>query len=367
MASARIRDVDRARETALNRVCAYFTMFPLHFPYRVLGRAEAGQRVLDPFCGRGTTLYAARLSGLYSLGVDSSPVAVAIAAAKVVATTPRAVQQVLEEILDGADVEVPEGEFWRWAYAPRTLHDLCRLRLALLGDCSTPARVALRAIVMGALHGPQWKTPSHLSNQAPRTFAPKPAYSVRYWKARGMRPRERDVRQLLGTRIERFLAHECAPARGRVLVGDSRTTSMAAYGPFDWIITSPPYYGMKTYVPDQWLRNWFVGGPAQTDYTASGQLVHRSPTAFAADLRRVWLQTAAVARPDARLVVRFGGINDRKANPLEVIRASLEDTPWSIATIKSAGTASAGRRQAATFAAQQAVAKTEYDVWARLR
>ena len=40
----------------LNAVCPYFTMFPLEFPLRILAEAQADHWVLDPFCGRGTTL-----------------------------------------------------------------------------------------------------------------------------------------------------------------------------------------------------------------------------------------------------------------------------------------------------------------------
>jgi hypothetical protein len=32
-------------------------------------------------------------------------------------------------------------------------------------------------------------------------------------------------------------------------------------------LTSPAYYGLRTYVADQWLRNWFLGGPAYVDYS----------------------------------------------------------------------------------------------------
>jgi len=40
-------------------------MFPLDFPLDILRkRALPGDRVLDPFCGRGTTNFAARLVGL---------------------------------------------------------------------------------------------------------------------------------------------------------------------------------------------------------------------------------------------------------------------------------------------------------------
>src|SRR5262245_7275247 len=72
----------------LNGICPYYTMFPLAFPLTILRRASAGDWVLDPFCGRGTTLYAARLLGLPCVGVDSNPVAAAIASAKMCHVTP---------------------------------------------------------------------------------------------------------------------------------------------------------------------------------------------------------------------------------------------------------------------------------------
>jgi DNA modification methylase len=68
---------------SLNAICPYFTMFPLEYPLRVLkGHRKVRPIVLDPFCGRGTTLFAARSLGLESWGIDTSPVAVAIAKAK---------------------------------------------------------------------------------------------------------------------------------------------------------------------------------------------------------------------------------------------------------------------------------------------
>src|SRR5687768_8325563 len=70
-------------EERLNTVCPYFTMFPLEFPLQFLGDAPSGKWVLDPFCGRGTTLFAARALGLNAVGIDANPVAAAIAAAKV--------------------------------------------------------------------------------------------------------------------------------------------------------------------------------------------------------------------------------------------------------------------------------------------
>lgn len=364
---ARPLDVDRAPETALNRICAYFTMFPLRFPYGILARsAENGHRVLDPFCGRGTTNYAARLRGLDSVGIDSSPIAAAIAGAKVVAPTPSETMSAYASLLESVpDAEVPEGEFWRWAFAPRTLKTICRLRQALLQDCSTAAHKAVRGILLGALHGPAAKKPSYFSNQAPRTFAPKPRYSVSFWKERRLRPTERDVTVIVSVRAHRYYGNEQTKPLGRILCADSRELP-AGLGRFDWVISSPPYYGMRTYVPDQWLRNWFLGGPETPDYSVAGQVTHLRPDAFADDLRRVWAGAAKAARPQARLIVRFGGINDRKAEPLDVLKDSLRDSGWRTTTIRAAGTAAKGRRQALAFAAERTTPREEYDLWATL-
>lgn len=175
----------------LNGLCPYFTMFPLDFPLLILGRrASEGDWVLDPFCGRGTTNFASRMLGLRSLGVDSNPVAAAITAAKLVGTGAAHIVRELHDLLNRPAARfIPEGEFWNWAYHRDTLAAVCRLREGLLEDCRSPARIALRGILLGALHGPKQKSfQSYLSNQSPRTYAPKPAYSVRYWKERCLQP-----------------------------------------------------------------------------------------------------------------------------------------------------------------------------------
>src|SRR5882757_1727142 len=80
----------------LNAICPYFTMFPLWFPFKILHRASSRDIVYDPFCGRGTTNYAARLLGMPSYGVDSNPVAHAIAQAKLITVNPGAIRSLCE-------------------------------------------------------------------------------------------------------------------------------------------------------------------------------------------------------------------------------------------------------------------------------
>lgn len=362
--------VESQNSSNLNGICPYFTMFPLSFPQRILSaRSKPGQTVLDPFCGRGTTNFAARLAGLYSVGVDSSPVASAISQSKIVSPTPDAIVAEARAILATADsAAAPEGEFWEWAFHARVLKDICRIRAALIEDCTSAERIALRAIVLGALHGPRQKTfPSYFSNQCPRTYAPKPAYSVRFWKQRALIPFEIDAISLIERRAKRYYTHHSGGS-GLIRNADSRLRESlmppTGQGAYDWVITSPPYYGMRTYIPDQWLRNWFVGGMDCVDYTNENQLVHSSPEQFVDDLRSVWHNACAGSNESAIMVMRFGGIADRRASPLDLAKESLKGSGWRIATVKAAGTATLGKRQANAFLRKKSDPLLEYDIWA---
>jgi hypothetical protein len=345
-------------------------MFPLDFPYRILqAHATSGDWVLDPFCGRGTTNYASRLLGLPSVGLDSHPLAVAISEAKLVEARPDTIVGVAKELLahPAPSVSVPSDEFWKLAFHADTLEQLCRLRHGLLQDSESAERKALRAILLGALHGPLTKgSPSYFSNQMPRTFSPKPRYSVTFWHARNMEPRSVDVLSVIRTRAQRYYGLTPQQSVGDIVSADSRDPEAfaAVSQRMRWVITSPPYYGMRTYLPDQWLRLWFLGGPPVVDYSNRQQLRHTSPEEFAGDLRKVWLNAGSVCRADAQMVVRFGGINDRQVDPESIIRRSLHDSGWVIQDIKPAGSAESGRRQLRHFSRIQRKAVEELDVWA---
>lgn len=359
------------REQKLNTICPYYTMFPLEFPLRQLREARRNDVVLDPFCGRGTTLFAARALGLRAVGLDANPVAAAIALAKLVSPSPGDVVAAAAEVLLGGRKprDVPAGEFWRRCFHPAVLTSLCVLREALLDDCESPARVGLRALVMGALHGPANRgDPSYFSNQMPRTYAAKPDYAVRFWRKRRLHPPTVDVLALIRRKADFYFAQVPEVVEGAVYCADARDFELPRSFRAAWVVTSPPYYGMRMYVPDQWLRMWFVGGPATVQYSDDTQLRHTSPEEFADQLAQVWERVAANARPGARMVVRFGGIHDRTADPRELFRESIEltDCGWRLVTTRSAGLATSGKRQARQF--RQALKKPmeEFDFFLRL-
>ena len=360
-----------ATSAAVNAVCPYFTMFPLGFPYRVLLReGNAHASVLDPFCGRGTTNLAARMLGLSTVGIDRNPLAVALTQAKLVTTSPSAIASELERILEGSDEahDVPSGEFWELAFERSTLEKVATIRKVLIADCQSAARIALRAIMLGALHGPKTKgNPSYLSNQCPRTYAPKPRYASSFWRRRALWPEKVDVTSLVMRKADRYFSHLLEEVEASVVAGDSRDPTLFAEKlsgrRFDWVITSPPYYGLRTYNPDQWLRLWFLGGPATVDYSQQGQLTHDSRDNFVRQLSGVWRNCATASNLGARLVVRFGQIADRPVDAVALLKESLDNTGWRIQTLKSAGSAAAGKRQAQHFGVTS-TAQQEVDLWA---
>lgn len=363
---------DSARSTGaprLNAICPYFTMFPYSFPARVLEQLDHPRRlVLDPFCGRGTTNLAARAHGYATVGVDSNPLAIALTAAKLVDTNPDRIINELQELeRHPVEAKPPSSEFWQWAFAPGTLRRLSSLRAKLTLPTENPERIALRALIAGALHGPVNKGhPSYLSNQAPRTFAPKPGYAVKFWRSRGLRPREVDVADIIRRRASWYYSTPLPTVGSTSVLGDARRLCNDwNHGRVDTIITSPPYWQMRTYRPDQWLRLWFLGGAEDVEYTDPAAVGSGNARFFADDLQTVWRQAARVSSDDAVMVVRFGAIPSAQVDADTLFRSSLAGSGWTTVHTANAGDPRKGKRQSEHFGSRRSKPVEEIDFFCR--
>lgn len=370
------RSLAYERDNALNAICPYFTMFPLEYPLGVLKQyRKASPVVIDPFCGRGTTLFAARKLGLAARGIDSSPIAVAIARAKQAAVDTVRVMELARGYMEKHEqAAVPDNSFFQAAFHPNVLRKVCAIREGLLRvGRDTDTTVILRAAMLGCLHGPTSKTPegrSYFSNQMPRTFSSKPDYSVRYWMERQLVAPDADVLKVLERKLARLDSPQI-PKTGvltNVRKGDSREAASLpkTCRDFSVVVTSPPYYGMRTYVEDQWLRNWFLGGADHVVYGNSVQIQHAGFGSFAESLGRVWRNMARTNAEDLDMHIRFGIIPSSKVDAKALIRASLEASGvrWDEISVLSAKTAASGKRQADHMAAGSAAAR-EYDFHVR--
>lgn len=354
---------------ALNAICPYYTMFPLEYPFRILRKHRKERPVVfDPFCGRGTTIYAARYLGLESWGIDTSPIAVAIAKAKLAVSS-------VDEVLDLASTyckktprKIPETTFFRKAYRRRTLTQICAIREGLLRlKDETNASILLKAAMLGCLHGPRSKHiagAGYFSNQMPRTFSTKPDYSVEYWKDQRLIAPRVDVLNVLRRKLARIADIETEPEglSGYVTCADARTISLRRniQKKTSLVITSPPYYGMRTYVEDQWLRMWFLGGPDSIEYGKATQISHGGQETFIDELASVWERIAKSDADTIDLYIRFGSVPSTKSDPRKIIKSSLEQSgDWKLISVCNANTAEEGKRQADQMGTSSAA--TEYD------
>jgi len=199
-------------------------------------------------------------------------------------------------------------------------------------------------------------------------FCSKPGYAFKFWTERHLNPPIVNVLGVIFRRAERYLSRPIPASVGKVCLRDSRSKPLRELNAlFSWVVTSPPYYGMRTYIPDQWLRNWFLGGPSFVDYSSRpSDFEHSSPESFANQLRLVWKNTATMCKPSARLVCRFGGIHDRQHDCLEIAKQSFDESGWRLTTLRPAGNALNGRRQSTQFSEAQNIPREEYDLYARL-
>ncbi|WP_313082290.1 DNA methyltransferase [Pulveribacter sp.] len=361
---------------ALNAICPYFTMFPLEYPMRVLQKhKKSSPIVMDPFCGRGTTLFAARALGLVSRGLDTSPVAVAIAQAKLCNVQSEAALALAQAYIKANDsVAVPQTEFFKHAFSAQVLKAICAIRQGLLTTKRESDEVILlRAAMLGCLHGPTSKrqeNQSYFSNQMPRTFASKPDYSVRYWNEKNLKAPNSNVVDVLWRKLQR-LSIAPGPVKSspsHASLGDSRRAASlpASSRDFSVVVTSPPYYGMRTYVEDQWLRNWFLGGPERIEYGNPEQLEHAGKDVFAKSLGLVWKNMARTEADSLDMYIRFGIIPSAKVDAKALMLDSLEESRvgWKLVHTREAETAASGKRQA-NHMTTGSTAALEYDFHVR--
>lgn len=277
--------------------------------------------------------------------------------------------QLIDELLAVEPRKVPQIPFFRSAFSKATLRGVCSLREGLMRlRRDTDAAVLVRAAALGCLHGPLSKTTegaAYFSNQMPRTFSTKPDYSLRYWKKKSLKAPRVNVKDVLLRKLSRILELRQEPcgSRDRVLCADASEpgTYKEVAKNFSIVITSPPYYGMRSYIQDQWLRMWFLGGPEEIDYVVDEQLSHNGQNAFIEDLSRVWKNLRGSTADDLDMYVRFGSVPSIKSDPKRILVSSLDAAGgWRVVSTRTARDAHAGKRQADQMAKGSEAAE-EYD------
>jgi DNA methylase len=317
---------ERARTKHVHRLHPYHGKFIPQLVEVLLDRYLAlGDHVLDPFAGSGTTLVQALESGLDATGVDIAAFNCLLMRVK---TAPYDLAELGEELRDvAARVEsLPRrgpragGYLRRW-YAPRATAELLAFR-GLIAEYRH--RDVLRVILSRAARSA--RRAAHFDLEAP-----KEPQRGEYWchkHRRDCRPVESAAgflrRYTLDTlaRIEEFAHVRDAEREATVLHGDGREVKLG--GPYDGVLTSPPYPGLIDYheqhryayelleLDDRRERE--IGAAASGTSLASLE-------AYRAGIAAVLERASAALRPGAPVLVV---VNDRRDLYPEILeRAGL--------------------------------------------
>lgn len=311
----------------------YYAMFPTEFADRVIrSYSVEGDLVLDPFAGRGTSIFSAATQNRMAVGIEINPVGFVYAQTKLGPAEKEAVEQRLRTISQKAKSRAVAQEaralphFYHWCFAPDVRRFLVAARENLKWRRSNVDRTTM-AIILVYMHG---KEGAALSNQMRQTKSLSPAYAIRWWKERGLSPPKIDPVEFFDSRLRwRYARGQPDCAKSSVYLGNSlqilpKLAKRATAGSLPrakLLFTSPPYYAVTNYHYDQWLRLWLLGGPPHAGRSGngrSGKFEH--PEHYKALLDQVFRCARCVLHKDATVYVRTDARKFTRDTTIGVLR-----------------------------------------------
>lgn len=261
----------KTAESRWARFGPYYAMFPLDFAFDVVKKySKVGEFIIDPFAGRGSSIYAGGILGRHSLGIEINPVGWLYGSVKLKPADKSEVSDRLLEIYYKRNYYKKTIEhmpvFYRMCYCDEVLKFLLSARKHLdWGRNDVDA--TLMSVILVYLHG---KLGEGLSNQMKMTKALGMNYSVEWWKRNKIEtPPEINPAEFIMKKLDwRYKKGKPDVFDSKILFGDStveldkivvraKDTDIK----FSLLITSPPYCSVTDYYADQWLRLWLLGGP----------------------------------------------------------------------------------------------------------
>ncbi|MBM0744050.1 DNA methyltransferase [Phormidium sp. CLA17] len=290
-----LKDCDRAAHDWYRFVLS----FPPHLVQDYLERfgINADQRVLDPFCGTGTTVVDAKKLGIASVGVEANPMAHFAGSVKLDWNPkPDELIHQAERIAERAIREIERSEDWRSlpedgtkiilknSISPLPLHKALILKEQILAEKSGYQRHFLlafaRAIVTDISNlrfGPEVGVSSKLKSDVP---------VVEAWLAR-VAAMAADLRYLQTLPNAPATIHH-ADARQLVQVLEPNS--------IDAVITSPPYPNEKDYTRTTRLESvllGFLNNKAELRALKQGLMRSNTRNVYKADLDDQWVSRHA--------------------------------------------------------------------------
>ena len=221
-----------------------------------------GSRVLDPFCGSGTSLLECVHLGMNAVGTDINPLAVFIANAKLTAISvpaealradlARVVRRVRTITLPKKGRDLSREEYLLAWFTPEVYGEIERLKLSI-EELGPPMSAPLLAIASNLLRDYSLQDPNDLRIRRRKSPLPEMPLIDAYEEAAAQFIDKLEGAQQIVT---------ASKPTSQAILTDSREATVKALGSaekFDCALTSPPYATALPYIDTQRLSLVWLG------------------------------------------------------------------------------------------------------------
>lgn len=316
--TAKQRDAHPLHEVSY-RAC-FKPQLPAFFIERL---TNPGDKVYDPFMGRGTTPIQAALMGRYPVANDVNPLSRILCRPRLNTPTLKEIDARLADLNLAADIR--EHEDLLAFYHPDTLAEIVGLRRYLIQRDESGELDAIddwiRMVAINRLTG---HSPGFFSVYSlPPNQAVTVDRQLRINEQRKQVPPKRDIRKLIAKKSRSLLKEGGLRAQGDLHVGSSDHTPNIADASISLVVTSPPFLDIVQYASDNWLRCWFAGINAAEVNIA----MHRKVEGWQDFTHSTLRELSRVVKPGGHIAYEVGEVRGGKVELDRVVLDAAEGLP----------------------------------------
>lgn len=286
----------------------------------------SGERVYDPFSGRGTTALEAALLGRIPVANDINPLSAMMAAPRLQPPTAEEVKQRLTEIDLSKPIkkEIDLSMF----YHTDTFRELLNLRAYLITKANSNSLDNIdqwiRMVATNRLTG-------HSTNFfSGYTFPPNQAVSADRQRIinrkREQIPPYKNVKEIIIKKSKDLLKGVteserktllAVAAKSQFVTGAADTTAAIESESVALTVTSPPFLDIVQYADDNWLRCWFNGIDAEA--VAAGITMSKKLEEWCMVIQQVFNELFRITKPGGHIAFEVGEVKNGKINLDEAV------------------------------------------------
>lgn len=280
---------------------------------------KPGEKVYDPFSGRGTTALEAALMGRIPVANDINPLSAIMAAPRLQPPTAQEVKQRLAEI----DLSKPIKEEIDLSmfYHNDTFCELLNLRKYIIKKENNGSLDSIdRWIRMVATNRLTGHSTNFFSGY---TFPPNQAVSADRQRIinrkREQVPPYKNVKEIIVKKSKDLLKGVteserktllAVAAKSQFITGAAGTTAAIESESVALTVTSPPFLDIVQYADDNWLRCWFNGIDAEA--VAAGITMSKKLEEWCVVMQKVFNELFRITKPNGYVAFEVGEVKNGK-------------------------------------------------------